>query len=91
MFIKQFLTGGDRNFGYLIADESANSAAIIDPSYSPTVIADFANEKGYNIEYVFNTHGDPDHTMGIGGIDVGPRIRTGEIADGDAVVTSGCN
>ncbi len=64
MFIKQFLTGGDRNFGYLIADESANSAAIIDPSYSPTVIADFANEKGYNIEYVFNTHGDSDHTNG---------------------------
>lgn len=64
MFIKQFLTGGDRNFGYLIADESANSAAIIDPSYSPKVIADFANEKGYNIEYVFNTHGDSDHTNG---------------------------
>ena len=64
MFIKQFLTGGDRNFGYLIADESANSAAIIDPSYSPKVIADFAKEKGYNIEFVFNTHGDSDHTNG---------------------------
>ncbi len=64
MFIRQFLTGGDRNFGYLIADESTNSAAIIDPSYSPKVIADFANGKGYNIEYVFNTHGDSDHTNG---------------------------
>jgi len=64
MFIKQFLTGGDRNFGYLIADESTNSAAIVDPSYSPKVIADFANENGFNIEYVFNTHGDADHTNG---------------------------
>jgi len=45
------LAGGDRNFGYIAADESTNSAAIIDPSYSPKVIADFAREKGYNLEY----------------------------------------
>lgn len=64
MYIKQFLTGGDRNFGYVVADESSNSAAVIDPSYSPKMIADFARGKGYSIEYVFNTHGDSDHTNG---------------------------
>ncbi|MBD3307495.1 MBL fold metallo-hydrolase [candidate division KSB3 bacterium] len=64
MIVKQFLTGGDRNFGYLAADEATNKAAIIDPSYSPGMIVEFAREQGYSIEYVFNTHGHGDHTNG---------------------------
>lgn len=65
MFVKQFLTGGDRNFGYLIADETSKKAVIIDPSYSPKALVNFAvQEKGYTIEYVFNTHGHYDHSNG---------------------------
>ncbi|PIE33812.1 MBL fold metallo-hydrolase [candidate division KSB3 bacterium] len=64
MFVKQFLTGGDRNFGYLAAEEATQKAVIIDPSYSPTKLADFAAEHGYAVEYVFNTHGHYDHTNG---------------------------
>jgi len=64
MFVKQFLTGGDRNFGYLAADESTKLAAIIDPSYAPRLIWDFSMDNGYTVEYVFNTHDHYDHTNG---------------------------
>jgi glyoxylase-like metal-dependent hydrolase (beta-lactamase superfamily II) len=64
MYVKQFLTGGDRNYGYLVADEFSNKAIIIDPSYSPKDILDFANKNDYKIEYIFNTHDHYDHTNG---------------------------
>ena len=66
MFVKQFLTGGDRNFGYLAADEVTKKAVIIDPSYAPDTIVNFAKKQGYTIEYVFNTHGHYDHSNGNG-------------------------
>jgi glyoxylase-like metal-dependent hydrolase (beta-lactamase superfamily II) len=64
VFVKQFQTGGDRNFGYLIADESSKQAVVIDPSYSPQAIVEFADERGYAIRYVFCTHDHFDHTNG---------------------------
>ncbi len=64
MFVKQFLTGGDRNFGYLVADDLSKLAVVIDPSYSPERIVEFAQEHGYTIQYVFNTHDHFDHTNG---------------------------
>jgi len=64
MFTKQFLTGGDRNFGYLVADESTKLASMIDPSYSPKLIYDFVKENNFIIEYIFCTHDHYDHTNG---------------------------
>jgi len=64
MFIKQFRTGGDRNFGYLIADEASKKTLVIDPSFSPERIVDFARKKGYQIVYIFVTHDHFDHTNG---------------------------
>ena len=64
MFIHQFLTGGDRNYGYLAADDAAHQAVVIDPSYSPEIIVDFAREHGFTIHYIFVTHGHYDHTNG---------------------------
>lgn len=64
MIIKQFLTGGDRNFGYLVVDETSKSAAIIDPSYSPEKICGNANENGYSVKHILNTHNHFDHTNG---------------------------
>ncbi len=64
MFVKQFRTGGDRNFGYLVADETTRKAAVIDPSYSPEMIVEFARNRDYEIEYVFSTHDHFDHTNG---------------------------
>ena len=64
MIVKQFHTGGDRNFGYLIMDEASAQAAIVDASYSPEAIVAFALEKGHRISYVLSTHGHGDHTNG---------------------------
>ena len=64
MFVKQFRMGGDRNFGYLAADEQSKKAVVIDPSYSPEIIVEFAAEAEYEIRYIFNTHGHSDHTNG---------------------------
>jgi glyoxylase-like metal-dependent hydrolase (beta-lactamase superfamily II) len=64
MFVKQFLTGGDRNFGYLVADEDSRKALIIDASYSPERIVQYARDQQYDIQYVFSTHGHYDHTNG---------------------------
>jgi glyoxylase-like metal-dependent hydrolase (beta-lactamase superfamily II) len=64
VFVKQFRTGGDRNFGYLVADEATRKAVIIDPSYAPERIVHFARENDYEIAYVFSTHDHFDHTNG---------------------------
>lgn len=75
MFIKQFSTGGDRNFGYLVADDVSGKALVIDPSFSPKVIVDFARENGYEIAYVFITHDHIDHTNGSATIERLTRKR----------------
>ena len=64
MLVKQFRVGGDRNFGYLAADETSRQAAVIDPAYNPDMILDFANESNYRVTYIFNTHSHWDHTNG---------------------------
>jgi glyoxylase-like metal-dependent hydrolase (beta-lactamase superfamily II) len=66
MIVKQFRTGGDRNFGYLAADETTGEALVVDPSYSPALIVAHAAEQGYTIRYVFSTHGHEDHCNGNG-------------------------
>lgn len=64
MLVEQFRTGGDRNFGYLAADESSRKAVVIDPSYSPDLIIKSAREKKFDILYAFCTHNHYDHTNG---------------------------
>lgn len=64
MFVKQFRMGGDRNFGYLVADEKTRKAAVVDPSFSPETVIEFARENQYEIVYVFNTHAHYDHSNG---------------------------
>jgi len=61
---EQIRTGGDRNFGYLIGDRAAGTAALIDPSYDPDALVDRASAQGLNVELIVNTHGHPDHTNG---------------------------
>jgi len=64
MIVRQFRTGGDRNFGYLAADEHSGDALVVDASWDPRSITDFAAEHGYRIRYVFSTHAHADHTNG---------------------------
>lgn len=61
---EQLRTGGDRNFGYLIADRKAGIAALVDPSYSPEALVERAEAQGLKVEWILNTHGHGDHING---------------------------
>jgi len=64
LIVRQFRTGGDRNFGYLAVDAATRDAFVVDPSYDPASIVRLANAEGFAIRYVFCTHGHADHTNG---------------------------
>jgi hydroxyacylglutathione hydrolase len=64
MVVEQFSMGGDRNFGYLVADEASGEAMVIDPSFDPAKIIGYAAQHGYSIRFVLSTHGHADHTNG---------------------------
>lgn len=64
---EQLRCGGDRNFGYLLADRKAGQGVLIDPSYSPEAFAERAAEQHLTITHVINTHGHPDHINGNAG------------------------
>jgi glyoxylase-like metal-dependent hydrolase (beta-lactamase superfamily II) len=64
LIFEQIRAGGDRNFGYLLADRDAKQAVLIDPSYSPEAFVQRARDQGLNVTHVINTHGHPDHTNG---------------------------
>lgn len=64
MIFEQIGTGGDRNFAYLVGDESAGKAAVVDPSYDPELVLKRAREHNLDVVYVINTHGHGDHTNG---------------------------
>jgi glyoxylase-like metal-dependent hydrolase (beta-lactamase superfamily II) len=64
LIFEQIRTGGDRNFGYLLADREARQAVLIDPSYSPEVLVERALEQHLQVTWIVNTHGHDDHTNG---------------------------
>ena len=64
LIFEQVRAGGDRNFGYLLADRQAGEGVLIDPSFSPEQFVERARVQGIEIVHVINTHGHPDHTNG---------------------------
>ena len=64
LIFEQIRAGGDRNFGYLLADRDAKQGVLIDPSYSPDVFVQRAADQGVTVTHVINTHSHPDHTNG---------------------------
>ncbi len=64
MHVKQFSTGGDRNFAYLAADEPSGEAMVVDPSFTPETVARYAVDTGFTVRWVFNTHRHFDHSNG---------------------------
>ena len=61
---EQIRVGGDRNFGYLVGDRGAGTAAAVDPSFAPKRILERAESQGLTIAWILNTHGHADHTNG---------------------------
>lgn len=64
MFFKQLKAGGDRNFSYIIADETTCEAAVIDPASSPDEELSVLKQRGLTLKYIINTHDHFDHTGG---------------------------
>jgi glyoxylase-like metal-dependent hydrolase (beta-lactamase superfamily II) len=63
MFFKQIQQHGD-NFSYIIADNTAKEAAVVDSSFNASEIIRVIRTEGFNLKYVINTHGHSDHTAG---------------------------
>lgn len=64
LIFEQIRAGGDRNFGYLLADREAGRGVLIDPSYSPEAFVERAAAQHISITHVINTHSHPDHVNG---------------------------
>ncbi len=64
MDFRQIPCGGDRNFGYLVADEGTGVCAVVDPAPDPREVAAQIRASGYTVRYIINTHDHSDHTGG---------------------------
>jgi glyoxylase-like metal-dependent hydrolase (beta-lactamase superfamily II) len=64
MIFEQIPCGGDRNFGYLVACETSQLAAVIDPSPDPLHCGEKAEALNLKIVSVINTHFHHDHSAG---------------------------
>ncbi len=67
MFFKQIKQRGD-NFSYIIADDAAKEAVVVDPSFNADAIAKLLRDHSLNLKYVINTHHHGDHTAGNEGL-----------------------
>ena len=63
MFFRQVQQHGD-NFSYIIADDTAREAAVVDPSYNSGEITCVLKTENLKLKYIINTHGHSDHTAG---------------------------
>lgn len=64
MIFQQIRAGGDRNFGYLIGDETSGESTVVDPSSLPEEFVQLASKHNLKIVYIINTHSHGDHTNG---------------------------
>jgi len=64
LIFEQIRSGGDRNFGYLLADRDAKQGVLIDPSYAPDLFVQRAADQDITVTHVINTHSHPDHING---------------------------
>jgi hydroxyacylglutathione hydrolase len=64
MIIRQFEVGNYMVFSYLIGDEEAGEALVIDPADEAQQLIAFAEQHGVKITTILNTHAHIDHIMG---------------------------
>jgi len=64
MIFEQVRTGGDRNFGYFLADSSRGFSAVVDPSGRPDLFLELNDRHNCQMKYVICTHDHFDHTGG---------------------------
>ena len=64
MIFKQVPVGTFQNFAYIIGDEKARVAAIVDPAWETDRLLKLCEDLGLKVSYVINTHSHQDHTQG---------------------------
>ena len=64
MIFQQISANGDRNFAYLMGEESSREAAIVDASFAPERVLAEAERRGLTVRYAISTHSHPDHVAG---------------------------
>jgi glyoxylase-like metal-dependent hydrolase (beta-lactamase superfamily II) len=96
LVFEQIRAGGDRNFGYLLADRDAGLSVLIDPSFSPAAFVQRARDQHLTVTHIINTHSHPDHTNGneqaialtgaplVAHVDA-PTQPTVTVSDGDSI------
>jgi hydroxyacylglutathione hydrolase len=68
MFVKMFIVGMFATNCFLIADGKSHEALIIDPGFdieseARTILKEIEHN-GFEVKYIVNTHGHPDHNSG---------------------------
>jgi glyoxylase-like metal-dependent hydrolase (beta-lactamase superfamily II) len=63
VFFRQIQRHGD-NFSYVVADEQARVAAVVDPSFNAGEVARVVRGERFSLRYIINTHGHFDHVAG---------------------------
>src|SRR4051794_24273402 len=70
---------------YLVGDENAGIAAVVDPRFEIEEYLELARYMGVSIEHIFETHNHADHVSGHGRLAAatGARIHVHELAEPD--------
>jgi len=64
MNIEQLMVGPEQVFCYILGCEATGKGVVIDPGGDEERILAHIRVHGLTIEYIINTHGHPDHTVG---------------------------
>jgi glyoxylase-like metal-dependent hydrolase (beta-lactamase superfamily II) len=64
VIFEQIPVGYMQNFAYLVGDENASLAAVVDPAWDVDRILAVAKRYSLRIIFAINTHDHPDHTSG---------------------------
>jgi len=65
MIFKQIPVGQMQNFSYLIGDEAAKEAAIVDPGWEIDKLLSAAKKHDLNVKYILITHSHYDHIQQV--------------------------
>ncbi len=64
LYLRQLQVGPMANFVYVIGDNLAKKAAIVDPAWAADALIDFVKKEGFEIDKLLVTHYHPDHLGG---------------------------